>query len=121
MLRAEGILIYLSILFSWHPILWSLVTLLIGGLLLARNGKSRYLAYGLMLFVVALIVKLASGLILNRRVYSIPGLQCVPLLIPYELLAVPVLFGTGLFRRTIEWKGRKYVLGRHGTIVGMHE
>ncbi len=118
MLRAEGIGVYLSILFSWHPVLWSLVTLLTGLLLLVLTHSSLYLLCGLVLFLVALVIKLASGLILNHRVYVLPALRYLPLLIAYELLAVPFLFSAGLFRRTIVWKGRKYVLGRHGRIMG---
>jgi hypothetical protein len=39
----------------------------------------------------------------------------------YELLAVPFVFGFGLFRRSITWKGRRYRLGPQGMVVGLAE
>lgn len=106
MLRSEGIATFLVILVSWHPILWSFVTFIAGILLFGFNKQ--YLTYGAVLLVSALIVKLASALTLNRRIYSIQRLRYLCLLPVYELVAVPIIFGKGLFQRTIEWRGRRY-------------
>ena len=119
MLRSEGIATFLMIFLSWHPILWSFVTFVIG-LLLFRTHDQK-LAYSSVLLVLALVVKLASAFMLNRRIYSISGPQFLSFLPIYELLAVPVLFGKGFFQRTIEWRGRRYRLGRHGVIQAMAE
>jgi len=119
MLRSEGIPTFLAILLSWHPILWSFITFVIGILLFGSNEQ--YLTYGTVLLISALFVKLASALTLNRRIYSISGLQNLIFLPIYELLAVPILFGKGFFQRTIEWRGRRYRLGRNGAIQSMTE
>jgi ceramide glucosyltransferase len=119
MLRSEGIPTFLAILLSWHPILWSFITFIIGILLFGSNKQ--YLIYGTVLLISALLVKLASAFTLNRRIYSISGLRNLIFLPAYELVAVPILFGKGLFQRTIEWRGRRYRLGRHGVIQAMSD
>lgn len=119
MLRAEGIPTFLAILLSWHLILWSFITFIIGILLFGSNKQ--YLTYGTVLLISALLVKLASAFTLNRRIYSFSGLRNLFFLPAYELIAVPILFGKGLFQRTIEWRGRRYRLGRHGVIQSMTE
>ena len=119
MLRSEGIPTFLAIFLSWHPILWSLITFIIGILLFGANKQ--YLTYSIVLLVSALLVKLASAFTLNRRIYSISGLRNLFFLPAYELVAVPILFGKGLFQRTITWRGRRYRLGRHGVIQAMSE
>jgi hypothetical protein len=119
MLRSEGIPTFLVILWSWHPILWSFITFIIG--ILLYGSQNHYLIYSAVLLVAALAVKLASALTLNRRIYFISGLRNLIFLPAYELLAVPILFGKGLFQRTIEWRGRRYRLGRHGVIQAMSE
>ena len=119
MLRSEGIPTFLTILLSWHPILWAFITFVIGILLFGSHKQ--YLIYSTVLLVSALIVKLASAFTLNRRIYSISGLRNLFFLPVYELVAVPILFGKGLFQRTIEWRGRRYRLGRHGVIQAMTE
>jgi hypothetical protein len=114
MLRAEGLLTFLTILLSWHPILWSCITFLFGLLLFGIHQPA--LASGAAFLLCALLVRLASAFLLNRRVYALPGLRYLWLLPVYELLAVPILFGKGVFQRTIHWRGRRYRLGRHGMI-----
>src|SRR5215831_539040 len=119
MLRSEGIPTFLTILSSWHPILWAFITFIIG--ILLSGSYKQYLIYSIVLLVVALMVKLASAFTLNRRIYSISGLRNLIFLPAYELVAVPMLFGKGFFQRTIEWRGRHYRLGRHGFIQAMTE
>jgi hypothetical protein len=119
MLRAEGIPTFLAILLSWHPILWAFITFIIG--ILLSLSQKQYLTYSALLLVSALVVKLASGFTLNRRIYFISGLRNLIFLPAYELVAVPILFGKGLFQRTIEWRGRRYRPGRHGAILSMSE
>jgi hypothetical protein len=119
MLRAEGLLTFLTILLLWHPILWSFITFLVGLLLFGIHQPA--LISGAVLLVCALLVRLASAVLLNRRVYALPGLRSLWLLPVYELLAVPVFFGRGVFQRTIHWRGRRYRLGRHGMIQEVRE
>jgi Glycosyl transferase family 21 len=114
MLRAEGLLTFLTILLLWHPILWSFITFLVGLLLFGIHQP--VLISGAVLLICALLVRLASAFLLNRRVYALPGLRYLWFLPVYELLAVPILFGKRVFQRTIHWRGRRYRLGRHGMI-----
>ncbi|MFI5274250.1 MAG: hypothetical protein ACHQ4H_14545, partial [Ktedonobacterales bacterium] len=118
MLRAEGLGAYLTIWLLWHPILWSAVTLLCTLLaaLLSRRAPDSYAGYAAALLALAIVVRVSGAYRLNRWVYHTPSLWLPLLLVPYELLAVPLLFGTGLFRRTIIWRGKRYRLGRHGAI-----
>jgi hypothetical protein len=119
LLRAEGLLTFLTILLLWHPILWSCITFLVGLLLFGIHQPA--LISGAVLLVCALLGRFASAFLLNRRVYALPGLRSLWLLPAYELLAVPVLFGKGVFQRTIHWRGRRYRLGRHGMIQEVRE
>ncbi len=119
MLRAEGVLTFLTILLLWHPILWSCITFLVGLLLLGVHQPA--LIAGAVLLVGALLGRPGSAFLLNRRVYTLPGLRSLWLLPVYELLAVPILFGKGFFQRTISWRGRRYHLGRHGMIQEVRE
>ncbi len=117
MLRAEGLPTYLAILLLWHPIFWSALAVIAS--LLLRGAYPGYLGYAVALAVLAVVARVACAALLNRFVYHLSGalgLTLPLLLVPYELLAVPVLFGLGLFRRTIEWRGRRYRLGPHGVI-----
>ncbi|HEX6798350.1 MAG TPA: glycosyltransferase, partial [Ktedonobacterales bacterium] len=117
MLRAEGLPAYALIAVTWHPLLWSVVALLVG--LLA--GGAGTLPLSLALAVVAALARVGGAALLNARSYGLPPWRLAPWLIPYELLAVPLLFGAGLFRRTIVWRGRRYRVGRHGAIQGVSE
>ena len=119
MLRSEGIPTFLTILLSWHPIMWAFITFIVG--ILLSGSHTQYLTYGTVLLISALLLKLASAFTLNCRVYSISGLRNLFFLPAYELVAVPILFGKGLFQRTIEWRGRRYRLGRNGIIQSMTE
>jgi hypothetical protein len=117
MLRAEGLPGYLALLLLWHPIFWSALAVVAG--LILRGAYPGYLGYAAALAAVAVVARVACALLLNRIVYHLSGtlgLALPLLLVPYELLAVPVLFGLGLFRHTIEWRGRRYRLGPHGVI-----
>ena len=119
MLRAEGVLTFLAILLLWHPLLWPFITFLVGLLLFGIHQPA--LLSGAVLLVCTLLGRLASAFLLNRRVYALPGLCSLWLLPVYELLAVPILFGKGVFQRTIHWRGRRYRLGRHGMIQEVRE
>ncbi len=119
MLRAEGVLTFLTILLSWHPILWSCLTFLLGLLLFGIHQPA--LIAGAAFLVGVLLGRLGSAFLLNRRVYALPGLRSLWLLPVYELLAVPILYGKGVFQRTIHWRGRRYRLGRHGMIQEVRE
>ena len=119
MLRAEGVWTFLTILLLWHPILWSCLTFLLGLLLFGTHQPA--LISGAVLLVSALLARLGSAFLLNRRVYTLPGRRYLCWLPIYELLAVPILFGKGAFQRTIYWRGRRYRLGRHGRIQEVSE
>lgn len=116
MLRAEGLPIYLSILFLWHPVLWAAVTAVVG---LALGEP--YRTYGLVLAGAAVGARLLASLLVNTGVYRQPALRHSLSLLAYELVAVPVLFTIGLFTRTVEWKGRRYRIGRQGRILAMED
>lgn len=115
MLRAEGLPTYLLILLAWHPILWAALGLV--GMILLRPSNPIYLLYAVTVLFVATTLRVVSAYQLDRWVYHQRSGARPLLLIPYELVAVPVLFGIGLFRRTIVWRGRRYRIGRHGMIL----
>jgi ceramide glucosyltransferase len=113
LLRAEGLGTYLLLLLTWHPILWSTLALVAG-----LGLRSRYPALAviaLALVWAAAVARVGSGLLLDRLVYRRRG--WLPLaLVPYELLVVPLLFGAGFARRSLDWRGRRYWIGPHGAI-----
>lgn len=117
MLRAEGLAGYALIVLTWHPMLWAALALLVG---LVAAGVAT-LPLSLDLLIVALLARVGGAALLNARVYRQPAVPLLLLLVPYELLVVPALFGAGLFRRTIEWRGRRYRIGRQGAIQGVAE
>jgi ceramide glucosyltransferase len=119
LLRAEGLAPFIVILATWHPILWSVAALIVAAL--DRDARGRYVGYGGALVVGALLARGGGATLVRRRVYRTQGFGLPLLLAPYELLAVPVLFGAAFFRRTIEWRGRFYRLGPHGAIRSVRE
>jgi ceramide glucosyltransferase len=114
MLRAEGIVPFLVILWYFHPILWSMV----GGLviMLSFGLTAPITAWSMACIVGAFLIRLLSTIILNRKIYRQSWWQLVRYHLVYELWTVPIVFSRGLFLRSIEWKGRHYRLGRHGII-----
>ncbi len=114
LLRAEGLLTYLSIVLMWHPLFWSGITLISGVLLFGLQSFA--LLIGVILFITALATRWSSAIVLNRRVYSLAGTTGLAWLVIYELVAVPLLFLKGVFQQQIAWRGRRYRLGRHGRI-----
>jgi len=116
MLRAEGLPTYVAIWFMWHPVLWSVVTALLG-----LPAGPVYLRLGIGLVAAAVVVRLLQCALLDGGVYRQPILRSAPALLAYELLAVPVLFGAGLSARSVIWKGRRYHLGKGGQIDKIEE
>jgi ceramide glucosyltransferase len=114
MLRAEGLGAYFTILLLWHPLFWAALALLAA--IPIRRGYPSLLDIAAGLAVVALAARVGSAWLLDRLVYRRTNSWLPLWLIPYELVVVPVLFGAGFFRRTIEWRGRRYRLGPHGKI-----
>jgi hypothetical protein len=64
---------------------------------------------------------MVTGLVLNHGVFEKRALHSVFFLLAYELFGVPVLFGIGLFRRSVTWKGRQYRLGAGGMVLGLDD
>lgn len=119
MLRAEGLGPYLAVWLWWHPAFWS-AALLVLGLLTGWLDAATWV-YGAIAVGFCLAVKAVTGLILNLGVFRTGALHSVFFLLIYELLAGPVLFGIGLFRRSVTWKGRSYRLGAGGMIMGLED
>lgn len=115
MLRAEGPPIYLIILLSWHPILWAALGLV--GMVLLRPSNPVYLVIAVAGLLGAIAFRVVTAYQLDRWVYYQRSGFRPFLLIPYEMVAVPILFGIGLFRRTIVWRGQRYRIGRQGAIL----
>jgi ceramide glucosyltransferase len=115
MLRAEGLLTYLLIVFTWHPILWGVLALV--GTTFAGSVPQPILFDYQMLAGSAIIIRVGSAFALDHWVYHQRSGFRPMLLIPYELVAVPILFAIGLFRRSIVWRGRRYRIGLHGAIL----
>jgi ceramide glucosyltransferase len=113
LLRAEGLATYLAILATWHPLLAAGTALLATAAVPAARPA---LPLALVLAAVALIVRFAATAVLVRRAYPGASVTAGLWLIPYELVAVPVLFARGLFARRLEWRGVRYQIGRRGEI-----
>ncbi len=114
MLRSEGLLNYLLIFLSWHFVWFGLLAAIAGWLL----DPQRLGWLGLIWLAVCAAARAASVLALNRRIFrSLPPTRFAVSVILYELLLVPLLFGIGLFKRTLIWRGRTYRIGRNGKIL----
>jgi ceramide glucosyltransferase len=119
MLRAEGLGPYLAIWLWWHPVFWSAILLVLG---LATGWlNSVTWVYGAIAIGFCLAAKAVTGLVLNRGVYRKSALHSIFFLFAYELFAIPVVFGIGLFRRSVTWKGRQYRLGAGGMVMGLDD
>lgn len=119
MLRAEGIMPYFAIWLWWHPVFWSGFFFALGtvaGWLTGVSVVNAALAVGL-----CLVAKTASGLILDVGVYGHRAFRSIAPLLLYEVAVAPVVFGLGLFRRSIMWKGRRYRLGPGGMVLGLED
>jgi ceramide glucosyltransferase len=117
MLRAEGIVPYLAVWMWWHPVFWSGAFLLLGVATGWLSGASTI--YAAVAVGLCLVAKTASGVILDLGVYGHGAPRSIVPLLAYEVVVVPVVFGLGLFRRSITWKGRRYRLGSRGVVVGL--
>jgi ceramide glucosyltransferase len=112
LLRAEGLGTYLAILLSWHPLLLTGLALAATAVPAARPVVPAALA----LAAAALVVRLLATAVLARRAFPGTGVASALWSVPYELIAVPVLFARGLVARGLVWRGTRYEIGRHGTI-----
>jgi hypothetical protein len=119
MLRAEGIGPYLAVWLWWHPIFWSGFLFVLGAATGWLTGASATFAAVTLGFCT--VAKVASGVTLDRGVYRRRALPSVVPLLLYEVFVVPAVFGPGLFRRSVTWKGRRYRLGRGGMVQGLED
>lgn len=113
LLRAEGLGTYLAILLTWHPLLMSLVGLLATASIPAARAALPIAVY---LPPVAMAVRVLATAVLVWRAYPGDRVGDAIWSVPYELLAVPVLFTRGLFARSLVWRGTRYDIGRRGEI-----
>lgn len=79
------------------------------------------LPLSLALVSAAALARVGGAALLSARSYGLPPLPLPLWLVPYELLAAPLLFGAGPFRRTLVWSGRRYRIGHHGRIQSVSE
>jgi ceramide glucosyltransferase len=113
LLRAEGLPVLLAILLAWHPILVGvLATLAAAAVPASRPDAARVAGVA----AAGTAVRLAAGLALHSRVLRDGARRGALWLVPYELVAVPVLFARAAFRRHVEWRGTRYRIGRGGRI-----
>jgi hypothetical protein len=113
LLRAEGLGTYLAILLAWHPVLMATLGLLATAAVPAARPA---LPVALVVAAAALAVRFLATAVLVRRAYPDTGMTTALWSVPYELLAVPVLFARGLVTRSIVWRGVRYEIGRRGEI-----
>jgi ceramide glucosyltransferase len=117
MLRAEGIVPYFAIWLWWHPVFWSVFFFALGFATGWLNGASTI--YAAVAVGLCLAAKTVSGVILDVGVYRHGAFRSIVPLLLYEVVVVPVVFGLGLFGRSIMWKGRRYRLGPRGMVLGL--
>ena len=117
MLRAEGLGTYLLALGLWHPLWYGLLTVWAAAwqapdkLGLAWSGLA-----------AAVLARLAGVLLLNRSVYPrLARSRYAFSVLAYELLAAPLLFGVGFFRRSLVWRGRRYRIGKLGKMLKVED
>jgi ceramide glucosyltransferase len=113
LLRAEGLGTYLAILLTWHPVLTAGIALLTTAAVPAARPA---LPAALVVAAAALTVRFLATAVLVRRAYPGTGVATALWSVPYELIAVPVLFARGLVARSLVWRGTRYEIGRHGEI-----
>jgi ceramide glucosyltransferase len=113
LLRAEGLGTYLAILLAWHPVLMAALALLATAAVPAARPA---LPVAFVVAAAALAVRFLATAVLVRRAYPDTGMTTALWSVPYELLAVPVLFARGLVTRSIVWRGVRYEIGRRGEI-----
>ena len=113
LLRAEGLPAFLAILVTWHPVLWGALAVASAvAVPAARPGLPVVAAVA----VAGLLARLGATAVLHRRALGGGTAAALALLVPYEIVAVPVLFARALFSRRLVWRGREYVIGRGGVI-----
>jgi len=112
MLRAEGLPGYLAILWLWHPVLFA-TGAAISGILLGGT----FSAAGLALLLLWMIVRASIVYRMNRELYRWNSpLSNLGAVFIYEILAAPLLFATGCFKRTLVWGGRRDGIGKGGVM-----
>jgi hypothetical protein len=115
MVRAEGIAVYILFALMWNPILYASV-LVITSLCLENM---EYAIYSLILFIVVFTLRVTNVVILNTSIYKMPVSSNLFMTIAYDLIFFPILFFLNLFKTTIEWKGKRYKLGKQGKIISI--
>jgi hypothetical protein len=116
MLRAEGLAPYFTVWIWWHPAFWATILVLLGSVFGWLHADfALYAAPGIGLSLAA---KVAAAMIVNRAVYRREFFDSVLGLVSYEVFAVPLLYLSGIFRRSVTWKGRRYRIGRKGFVLG---
>lgn len=116
MLRAEGIPALLATLGMWYPLFWAALAAVVAAL-----SGGRFMTPSLWLLGAVAALRCAWAVTLNMAVYRTKPLRHVGALLAYELLAPLLLVVPALFRDTIEWKGRRYRIGKGGRILEMTE
>jgi ceramide glucosyltransferase len=113
LLRAEGAALYLVVALAWNPLAIGVAAGLVGWAAPALPPATVAAAVGL----VAL-ARVGAVLALDRTVYrAVPRGRYLAITLLHEALLAPWLFLAAAGRREVDWRGRRYRIGRGGAIV----
>ena len=112
MVRAEGFPVYVLFLFLWNPLLCSVISLSF-----AQSVSHDYILWSSILLISILLLRCIGVILLNSRIYNVPIYSNIAMTIAYDAILFPMIFIKNIFKSTIEWKGKKYKLGKHGRII----
>jgi ceramide glucosyltransferase len=112
MVRAEGLPVYILFLFLWNPLICSVISLLY-----AQSVSNEYTIWSTILIMSILLLRSIGVFLLNSKIYKVPVYSNLAMTLVYDAVLFPVIFIMNLSKNTIEWKGKKYKLGKHGKIL----
>ena len=64
-----------------------------------------------------LLLRSIGVFLLNSKIYKVPVFSNLAMTLAYDAVLFPMIYIMNLSKKTIEWKGKKYKLGKHGKIL----
>jgi len=116
MVRAEGIAVYILFAIFWGSMISAIASFIIA---LILGGK--YILFSLILISAIILLRSLGVILLNKKVYQENAMTNLSSTLLFDILLFPFLLLKNIGNRTIEWKGKKYKLGKQGKILGVEK